>query len=221
MSCAIVVFTKTPELSEVKTRLAQTIGIERAKEFYSKSLEVTQRLLTKVQEELEGVDVFWGLAEKEALTHKRWRGCQVLYQGKGALGQRLSRVYTSLKTRYRSVCFIGGDSPHLAFKDLQELVRRSAQMEGFILAPTYDGGFYFFSGSEPLPEKAWTSVEYSQGSTCSKLADQLRSHGQVFFAAESFDVDEYNDLQKLADYNLWNEPLDEQVQIKALAQELL
>lgn len=221
MNCAVVVFTKTPELSGVKTRLAKTIGSERARNFYSKSLEVTQKLLSKIEEELKGVDVYWAVAEEAALKHKRWHNCQVLFQGEGKLGERLSRVYTSLKTRYHSVCFMGGDSPHLDLQGLHELIERSNHMKGFILAPTSDGGFYFFSGNESLPEEVWTSVEYSQNSTCSELADQLSSQGRVFWATESFDIDEYSDLEKFSNYNLWKDPIDEQLQLKIFAHELL
>ncbi len=48
MSAAIAIFVKTPGLSPVKTRLAATIGEEKAKEFYLLSLKAVEKTVKTV-----------------------------------------------------------------------------------------------------------------------------------------------------------------------------
>ena len=46
---AIILFTKNPELGMVKTRLAKTLGNEKALEIYKKLLQHTQTIVSNIE----------------------------------------------------------------------------------------------------------------------------------------------------------------------------
>ena len=84
----IAVFAKTPDLSPVKTRLAQTIGKDKAKEIYTLCVESVQAVLQEIKH--PGWDIRWALAEEEAGNTEFWhhRPFEKFWTGEGELGDR-------------------------------------------------------------------------------------------------------------------------------------
>lgn len=79
----LAIFVKTPELSQVKTRLAAGIGQEGALLFYNRALEVTAALARQVKTELVDLDVVWAVAEEQGLKSDRWKEFATVFQGEG------------------------------------------------------------------------------------------------------------------------------------------
>ena len=196
MKGVIVVFVKTPGISNVKTRLAAGIGPENANLFYSLSVLATESLTKQLQRQMPGIDVLWAVAEPEGLASEFWREMKTMSQSSGGLGERLANAYESLRNKYSFVCFIGADSPHLRLKDLSRYISTTEfyASDSAIVGETRDGGFYFFGSGVPLPSDVWTDVTYSTDQTSNQLKAGLSKYCKVRLVDTNFDVDEKEDL---------------------------
>ncbi len=197
----LCVFVKTPELSPVKTRLAEGVGRDNALYFYDLALTATAALALRAQAELKSLDIVWAVAEPEGLKSNRWNQFKTISQGEGDLGHRLHQVYAQLITKYDYVAFMGADSPHILESQLiraLELTQQHRQHQ-FVLGETRDGGFYFFGGGQKIPQSAWRAVEYSSPKTSQQLVLQLEKHIVVLKIETDFDIDTKDDLLCLKD----------------------
>lgn len=200
MKVAVAVFVKTPGYSGVKTRLAKTIGQEKAESFYRQSIEQTASMLKGLKESAENIDVFWAVAEQEAFEDSMWKQYPIISQGEGDLGDRIHAVYNQLISKYDCVFLYGADSPHVTSDIFVEAIEMLEQeVAEFVVGPTEDGGFYVFASGENFEQSEWTSIPYSSANTLNELVSQLEDRGEVYFLPENFDVDEEQDLKRLAE----------------------
>ncbi|QDT66278.1 TIGR04282 family arsenosugar biosynthesis glycosyltransferase [Calycomorphotria hydatis] len=195
----IAVFVKTPELSPVKTRLAAGIGEAAAREFYIASVKAVEALVANAREEF-GLTPFWAVAEEEALSHERWHAFESISQGTGQLGDRLHHVYEQLVDRFDFVLFIGADAPQLTLSLLKE-ADSVMDSHPFAISRTDDGGYSLFAGGKQLPANVWRSVPYSAETTAEEFCLRLRQFGEVAELETTFDVDDLQTLQRLADHS--------------------
>ncbi|OQW47613.1 MAG: hypothetical protein A4S09_14975 [Proteobacteria bacterium SG_bin7] len=196
----LAIFVKTPELSPVKTRLAEGIGKTEAFQFYNQALDVTAALACHVRSELQGqLDVVWTVAELQGMDSNRWREFGTVFQGEGGLGERLHTVYDKLINQYDYVTFMGADSPHISVSEIVNGIKLTKKWrnEKFIIGETFDGGFYFFGGGKPLVKDVWTHVEYSSSHTAQQLEIALETYGGIEKIEKSFDIDTVEDLLRL------------------------
>jgi uncharacterized protein len=199
-SVAVCAVVKTPGLSPVKTRLAKTIGTERAEEFYTFSLGSISKLFESMSQKENSFQLkpYFAVAEEQALVHSFWKGKNTLLQVPGTLGAKLSALYNALQKTHKAVLFVGGDMPHLTVSHLEKSIEiLRSETSDFVLGPTLDGGFYLFGGCQALPPEVFTNVEYSLSTTRAQLAALLESRGSVALLDVAFDVDEWEDLLQL------------------------
>ena len=209
-SIALAIFVKTVGFSPVKTRLGCSIGKEQAEHFYRRSLVAVAEVVKKLSQRDHDLTIYWAVAEKEALQSPHWSEFDVVSQGEGkSLGERLSHVYSELRAKHAGVCFIGGDSPHIPVSNYESgiLKLKNSAEDTFVIGRTLDGGFYFFGGKKIIPQKVWTSVEYSKNTTAENLERLLLSIGTVDIIKLNFDIDELVDLERYAEIDLMNEEL--------------
>lgn len=196
--CAIAVFVKTPGLSPLKTRLAASLGKEKAEAFYQRSVRAVESVLKKAHNQTQTFEVFWAVAEKEGLNHSLWKSFSKTYQGEGDLGQRLHKVYSSLIKKYESVLLIGADCPEIELSQLKKAREiLSEKNSKFVFGPALDGGFYLFGGSTSIPKHIWTDNPYSQETTLEKLREELCLLGEVNLLEPARDVDTFEDLKAM------------------------
>jgi rSAM/selenodomain-associated transferase 1 len=187
---AIVVFVKTPGFSPIKTRLAVTIGKDKAEEFYNLSIKATEATVTKTQ-----ANHYWAVAEHECLNEKLWKNFNVIQSGEGGLGERLHHVYSTLLTTHDAVILLGADCPHMPTSAINIAIKKLKQSP-YILGPAVDGGFYLFAGREPISEEVWTSTTYSAETTMSELTEKL-DYENIDTISTLTDVDDIETLQAL------------------------
>jgi len=186
MTAAIAIFVKTPSLSSVKTRLAETIGKEKALEFYHLAVECIKEAV-----EQSGLVAYWAVAEKEGLA--MWRGFEATHTGEGELGERLHHIYSSLLEKHETVLLIGADSPQITPILLKEAAKKAASGK-FVIGPARDGGFYLFAGNKSVEKKTWMETPYSVAETLQMLVEKI---GEAEFLSTLTDVDKETDLQLL------------------------
>ncbi len=195
---AVAIFVKTPGVSPVKTRLAQSIGKESAEHFFNLSLKATEEIVITANKRLNGsLAIYWAVSEPDCHNHSLWSNFSVIGQGTGQLGDRLHYVYSNLISKHRKVILIGADLPHLDSNVLAEAAQLS---DKHIIGKTDDGGFYLYSGTTQIDEQVWTSVKYSCGTTADELIQKI-GIDKFGFLKQNFDIDVLDDLKKLGDCN--------------------
>ena len=163
MNTAIAIFVKTPGLSPVKTRLAQTIGQEKAEDFYRLSLKAVAKTAQQTRS-----NIFWAVAEKEGMNDPLWQDFERLYTGEGGLGERQYHIYSTLLSNYDRVFMVSADTPQLSPLIFQNAVK-AMDHNDYVIGPANDGGYYLFGGKKPVALDIWQKVPWSTDKTRTTL----------------------------------------------------
>lgn len=212
-SGAVGIFVKTPGLSPVKTRLAQTIGRDAAEKFHRLSARAVEAVVQRAAADGR-VSPYWAVAERDGLAHPLWQGFARIAQGSGGLGERLARVYDELLRRHAFAMLIGADAPQMAPALLLSAAERltDSYCESFVVGRARDGGFYLFAGKQRVAPEVWREIPYSVASTADELIARLRPLGATAELPVLCDVDDAGDLEQvLAELRGLSDPLPEQL----------
>jgi glycosyltransferase A (GT-A) superfamily protein (DUF2064 family) len=190
-------FVKTPGRSPVKTRLAKTIGTQRAVEMYEMSLACLRELLGSF-DVVSGIVPFWAVAEPGEAGNARWNDFEVVVQRGGSLGERLHSVYSHLFERFGAAMVIGSDSPQLSPDLIAAAAEAIRAPDTFVFGPASDGGFYLFGGSGRITAEQWLRVEYSTSTTGAQLLSALGDM-HVTMLPELGDFDEERDAEPIVE----------------------
>ena len=189
---AVAVFVKTPGLSPIKTRLAQTIGQNMAEECHRRSAACVGETV-----KASGLTGYWAVAEAEAMDHPLWQGMPRIDQGEGSLGRRMHRVHTKLTQKHGSVILVGADLPQLQIDDLLTTADwLNYHKPRAVLGPAMDGGFWLFGANHWYREEDWTSVHFSQADTADRFVQALNI-GEWKRLARRCDLDQAEDIPKV------------------------
>lgn len=187
----MLVFLKHPTPGLVKTRLASTVGAERAAELYRSW--ITQ-VLTKLQPLRPALSVIGAIdgadpkafADWDSLVDGWWT------QPAGNLGNRLDAGFRTFQQTNNAVFAIGTDcleiDPELIRQAL--VVLRKADV---VFGPTGDGGYYLVGLSRFLPG-FFDSIRWSSPDTLSDHLSRCREHHwQVELLPQRDDIDTWDD----------------------------
>ena len=203
MRRAIAVFAKTIGLSPVKTRLAVTIGEEKAAEFYALSVACIEAVVKRAMEvRPEQVNPVWAMAEENSPRLYSKEGLPAIWTGEGGLGTRLANIHDQLRADHEVVMMIGTDSPQLSANTiLRALDRLDDNGVDAVSGPAVDGGYFLFASKRPVPRDIWEAVTYSASTTLAEFEALLKSDGFSLSRIEVMqDVDEADDLASLKAY---------------------
>ena len=196
MTGAIAVFVKTPKLSPVKTRLAASIGEEKALEFYHLAVDAVKERIESAKDQMQGeLEPYFAVAEKDGCNHDLWRSFKAIHTGEGGLGERMYNIYQGLLSKYGFVLLVGADSPQLSPDVILKAAKQLSENKGIVIGPASDGGFYLFGGNTPVPKDIWINVPYSQNNTLEILLNNINNLCDVSFLDTYTDVDEVDDLE--------------------------
>lgn len=170
-STGIAIFVKTPGLSSVKTRLAASIGSEKAAQFYRLSVQAIEQTVASLCSD-GAITPYWAVAEKQALDRPIWAGFTCLYGGSEDLGLSQHRIYKQLLETHQRAILIGADSPQICSGHIQQAIN-SLDDSDFVIGPAADGGYYLFAGKTAIDQRVWTSVQYSCATTATQLSHAL------------------------------------------------
>ena len=186
---ALIVFQKKPEKGQVKTRLAQTIGDEKAVEVYRYLLDHTHRQLALLQ--IPVFVYFDNAIDRDFLLQENY---SVAVQKGKDLGEKMKTALKEVfSASHQKVFLLGSDCPGLETCIIQEAIE-SLKSNDLVIGPAKDGGYYLIGMKKPhdalFENKSW--------STSTVLADTLREAQilglTVSLLKELSDVDVYEDL---------------------------
>ena len=178
MRCAILLFVKYPEPGKVKTRLAATVGAEKAADIYRR---LVAAVLAGLPPEDELIVVF-DPPEKRAQVAEWLQGLLVgrradfVAQATGDLGVRLERAMAEAFARgFGKVAVIGSDCPELTPALFSE-TWQALETHGAVLGPSTDGGYYLLALRQPCAA-LFNGIAWSTEAVRAQTLAQARAAG--------------------------------------------
>jgi uncharacterized protein len=192
-SHAIVVLSKNLTRGNVKTRLAKTVGEEKAYQIYKELLKYTEILLDSISIPRY---IFWASKipskpdyfSNQAYHHKFQRGEN--------LGERMENAFSEILHLHKKVLIIGTDCPYLKKNHLEEAFA-SLQTYDYCIGPALDGGYYLL-GLKKFSSTWFRNITWSTEKVFSETqrkAREMELKGYVLPVLGDVDVEE--------DYDRW------------------
>ncbi len=157
MSEALIIFVRNPELGKVKTRLAATLGSEKALHIYQELLAHTLFITKNIAAEKY---IFYAgeIAENDIWNNA---GFHKLLQKEANLGEKMSHAFETLFNKNHSkVIIIGSDCIELTGSIIQEAFQQLNKHE-VVIGPANDGGYYLLGmkklHAELFENKKWST----------------------------------------------------------------
>jgi rSAM/selenodomain-associated transferase 1 len=189
----LIIFVKNAIPGKVKTRLAKTMGEQKAMEVYQQLLKYTHKATHKLpmdkavyySDSIETDDI-WNTGD-----YKKFM------QEGSDLGKRMLNAFKAgFSKNYKKVIIIGSDCPEITSKIITEAFDALPQ-NNFVIGPTHDGGYYLLGMSSLyailFKNKRWSSDEVLHDT----LVDIRNMNGSYKLLKELTDVDTENDLMQV------------------------
>lgn len=197
---ALIIFTRNPQLGKVKTRLAKTIGDEKALQVYtdllSHTMNVTQQLACDKF-------VFY---DEMILNNDVWAD-NLFYKRKQSgvdLGVRMQHAFEQLfEVGYQKCIIIGSDLFDLTAHHVQEALQKLDNAD-VVLGPAEDGGYYLLGLKKVIPP-VFINKHWGTSSVLTDTLKDLENH-QVECIETLNDIDTFEDLEKSKYYQKRQQP---------------
>lgn len=187
----LLIFARAPQRGLVKTRLAASVGPDRALAIYR---SLTEQLLLRLQGMHADMVVVHSPADA-AVGMRAWLGDALAYdaQCSGDLGTRMRHAMaTAFADGAERVVVIGTDCPDLtaATVDASFAALRHADV---VLGPALDGGYYLIGASE-VHDVLFEDIPWSTARTLRVTLDRARDAGlRVALLPALRDIDTVDD----------------------------
>lgn len=191
----ILVFIKNPVLGKVKTRLAKSIGDEKALMVYRLLLKKTAKILKKIDcnihlyysETIENKDAFDLLSTTKKI------------QSGEDLGKRMCNAFKEGLSKYTPVIIVGTDLWGLEKSDFTTSIE-ALKTKDVVLGPSEDGGYYLLGLNNHLPQ-LFKNKKWGTSSVLKSTLKDLSNH-KLYLLPKKNDIDTIDDLISCPDlYN--------------------
>jgi rSAM/selenodomain-associated transferase 1 len=186
----LIIFYRNPELGKVKTRLAKTLGDEKALAIYLKLSSHTRAITENLA--IDKVIYYSNFVD----TEDAWPNTtfQKKLQNGNDLGEKMNNAFVEgFKNGYKRICVIGTDCFELT-GDIIKQAFDHLHTNDAVIGPAKDGGYYLLSIKNLIPElftnKTWSSDTVATD-TIQNFKDLRVSFAQLQVLT---DVDEEKDL---------------------------
>jgi len=186
----IMIFIRNPELGKVKTRLAKTIGDEKALVIYKLLLDHTNKIAKRVNAHKA---VFYS---DFTTVNDRWKNdgfIQLTQKGK-ELGEKMSNAFLkSFNMGYKKVIIIGSDCFELNENIITDAFTILNDNE-VVLGPAKDGGYYLLGMKFFHPSLFQNKVWSTENVLLDTLLDLSNLNLSYKLLPTLSDIDEEKDL---------------------------
>ena len=188
----IIIFIKNPEKGKVKTRLAASIGDDRALEVYNKLVEHTLAVLEPLQ-----VQKYVFFDEERGDNNLLINGGFKKYIQQGDdLGERMSNAFkTVFKDGVERAIIIGSDCPEITTELINDAFSNLTQYD-IAIGPASDGGYYLL-GMKKLYSDLFSNKEWSSTTVLSDTIIDVQRMDLSFYPLPVLsDIDVEEDLER-------------------------
>ena len=195
MQPTLCIFARYPEPDQTKTRLIPALGplgaarLQDRMTCHTLAMAIQLRVRRPIQIELR----FTGATLEAMQSRYGSRGIQILPQGEGTLGERLSRAAGNALAHQSPVILIGSDCPSLTADGIDRAFAALEQNQ-VVLGPATDGGYYLIGLSQFFPA-LFEGIAWSSRAVLTQTLAAAKSWGIRPTLLEPLsDVDEPTDL---------------------------
>ena len=191
------VFAKYWEPGRVKTRLAKSIGNEKAARIYEACVAATVARLSAVH--CTRVLSYWpdDRRTRSAFRSAEAQGWALVPQTEGDLGERMAGYFfQQFSAGTDRVVLLGTDSPNVPLVEVQEAFEHLKTVD-VVLGPTDDGGYYLVGAANRVPP-IFGNIPWSTPEVLPRTIASLEKSGFSYTMLDPwYDVDEIYDLHRL------------------------
>ena len=198
MNRALIVVAKEPQAGKTKTRLSPPLSGRQAAELYRCFLLDTLELMLRVG--IAQPILAYTPDEAEPFFRDLLAGFEFTPQVGADLGERLDHALTHcLEDGYSQALVMDSDSPTLPLDILEQAFRELEDPDvDVVLGPCEDGGYYLIGIKAPCPA-LFQGIAWSTSTVTVETLQRAEEQGlRVVRLPEWYDVDVYEDLQRLA-----------------------
>lgn len=189
-TACIIILCKNPILGKAKTRLAKSIGADKALEIYHFLLEHTAQIVAEVACDKR---IFYS---DTVLTNDAFKGNNYhkTLQAKGDLGNKMQAAFeNAFAAGYSHSVIIGSDCYELSSHILKEALAALDKSET-VFGPAKDGGYYLMGMRQLIPA-VFENQPWSQNNLLSSTLQTLNQLGHSHQLLPTLsDVDYLEDL---------------------------
>lgn len=170
---ALIVFIKNPELGKVKTRLAKTVGVEKALEIYIALMEHTRKIA-------EALPVARHLFYSQEINEKdNWSRTKFHkdLQIEGNLGDKIAMAFHTVFKENEKVVIIGSDCASLTPEIVQTAFDKLDE-HPFVIGPAIDGGYYLLGMNKFTPE-VFRDIAWSTETVFPTTVERIENLGKT------------------------------------------
>lgn len=186
----LIIFCKNPELGKVKTRIAATLGEEKALAIYYKLINYTQQ--TTIPLSFDKIVYYSNHIDREdSWSNDHYH--KALQKGND-LGERMANAFSdSFKLGYTSICIIGTDCIEITSEIIEEAFSVLVENDA-VIGPAKDGGYYLL-GMNQLHESLFTDKNWSTDSVFTNTTKDFSKLNLKFSILKILnDIDHEKDL---------------------------
>jgi rSAM/selenodomain-associated transferase 1 len=193
----LIIFSRNPAPGRVKTRLASTIGADKALQIYDILRSHTDKVTS-------AVDAHRAVYYSEFVPdHDLFLSCGTtghLQEGND-LGEKMHRAFVKgFEERYRPIVLIGTDCLELSSAVIEQAFQQM-MLHDAVIGPALDGGYYLIGLNRPFPG-LFLNRQWSTPQVFRDTVETLEEHESDYFLLPALsDIDTFDDLQKST---LWN-----------------
>lgn len=186
----LIIFYRNPELGKVKTRLAATLGDDKALAIYLNLVSHT-RAITKNLDVHKIVSYSYYVDKEDNWLNNLFE--KKLQQGE-SLGQRLGHaVKEGFNEKFESVIVIGSDCFELTESLIKEAFLKLEEFDA-VLGPAKDGGYYLLGTRKFIPQ-LFEGKDWSTSMVAQQTMNDFKQLGLTYHVLPSLtDVDTEADL---------------------------
>ncbi|CCG98985.1 hypothetical protein FAES_0974 [Fibrella aestuarina BUZ 2] len=188
----LIIFVKNPIPGTVKTRIARTVGNDRAVQVYRHLLQHTQQI-TRYTPYTKAVYYADFINPGDG-----WNGYEKALQVGDDLGERMANAFREqFAARAEKIVIIGSDCLTITEDHLAQAFRALDQAD-VVIGPATDGGYYLL-GMKRLHDDLFIDMPWSQPDLLDRTKALLAANGQtVALLPELTDIDEWADYERYA-----------------------
>lgn len=190
MKSAIIIFVRQPVLGKVKTRLAATIGNEKALKVYRFLLQHTFSL---IKDAPVPVYVFY---DEKITTIDLWNAKHIIKkQQRGAdLGEKMANAFRQvIQEGNQEVVIIGSDCYELTTHLIEEALQSLKEKE-VVIGPAKDGGYYLLGMRAPFKD-LFQDINWSTETVLDKTMELIKQKNHsIHLLPVLRDVDTADDI---------------------------
>jgi hypothetical protein len=185
----LIIFVKNPISGTVKTRIARTVGDEKA-------VQVYQHLLAYTQQMAQSLPYYKVVYYGDFINpDDGWNAYHKRLQSEGDLGQRMLGAFKGqFQDKAGKVVIIGSDCLDITSDHIQ-LAFRALDQADVVIGPATDGGYYLLGMKQPHSH-LFANMPWSQPELRRLTELAILQNGLTFERlAELSDIDTWEDYQ--------------------------